>query len=180
MAGGRPTDYTPEIAESICSWIAGGKSLRAFCRQDNTPDVATVCRWVSKNPDFADMYEKSKEQRKKSCGYQWKAIDRAPPKSLRRLVNDDKDKERTVYLIGLAGTDMYKVGIATDVKSRLKDIQGSNPFEVEVINTVQGTKVTEYMLQSCLESFWVRGEWFECPEAFAVALGAIMEVMKYA
>lgn len=58
---GRPTDYTQEIAESICSWIAGGKSLRAYCRQDGTPDVTTVCRWIVRHDEFRQQYTQARE-----------------------------------------------------------------------------------------------------------------------
>lgn len=58
---GRPTDYTKEIAESICSWIAGGKSLRAYCRQGGTPDVTTVCRWIVRHDEFRQQYTQARE-----------------------------------------------------------------------------------------------------------------------
>lgn len=58
---GRPTDYTQEIVESICSWIAGGKSLRAYCRQDGTPDVTTVCRWIVRHDEFRQQYAWARE-----------------------------------------------------------------------------------------------------------------------
>ena len=58
---GRPTDYTPEIAETVCSWIAGGDSLRAFCRQNGTPDVTTVCRWIVRHPEFRQQYAQARE-----------------------------------------------------------------------------------------------------------------------
>jgi len=58
---GRPTDYTPEIAETVCSWIAGGDSLRSFCRQNGTPDVTTVCRWIVRHPEFRQQYAQARE-----------------------------------------------------------------------------------------------------------------------
>lgn len=57
----RPTDYTNELAESICSWISGGQSLRKYCRQDNTPDVTTVCRWIVKHEEFRQQYVYARE-----------------------------------------------------------------------------------------------------------------------
>ena len=57
----RPTDYTPEIAESVCAWISGGKSLRAFCRQEGTPDVTTVCRWIVRHDEFRQQYACARE-----------------------------------------------------------------------------------------------------------------------
>jgi len=57
----RPTDYNSEIAEAVCSWIAGGKSLRAFCRQEGTPDVTTVCRWIVRHDEFRQQYAQARE-----------------------------------------------------------------------------------------------------------------------
>ena len=59
--GGRPTDYTPEIAERICEWIAGGKSLRSFCVQPDVPDVSTVCRWIIRHEEFRAHYVHARE-----------------------------------------------------------------------------------------------------------------------
>lgn len=57
----RPTDYTPEIAEAVCAWIAGGQSLRSFSRQNNTPDVTTVCRWIVRHGEFRQQYAHARE-----------------------------------------------------------------------------------------------------------------------
>lgn len=59
--GGRPTKYSEEIAEAVCSWIAGGKSLRAFCRQEGAPDVTTVCRWIVRHDEFRQQYAQARE-----------------------------------------------------------------------------------------------------------------------
>lgn len=58
---GRPTKYSEEISEAVCSWIAGGKSLRAFCRQEGTPDVTTVCRWIVRHNEFRQQYAQARE-----------------------------------------------------------------------------------------------------------------------
>lgn len=58
---GRPTKYNEEIAEAVCSWLAGGKSLRAFCRQEGAPDVTTVCRWIVRHNEFRQQYAQARE-----------------------------------------------------------------------------------------------------------------------
>ena len=58
---GRPTDYSPEVAESICVWLAGGKSLRSFCRKRNTPDLSTITRWIIKHDEFRKQYAEARE-----------------------------------------------------------------------------------------------------------------------
>jgi hypothetical protein len=42
---GRPTDYAPALARSICEGIAAGKPLLAICEADHMPDRVTVWRW---------------------------------------------------------------------------------------------------------------------------------------
>lgn len=59
---GRPSDYTPELAESICLLLSEGQSLRAICREDCMPDKATVLRWIARHPEFRDQYALAKEQ----------------------------------------------------------------------------------------------------------------------
>lgn len=58
---GRPTDYSQEISARICEWIAGGQSLRAFCRQKDTPDLSTVCRWIVAHDEFRKQYVQARE-----------------------------------------------------------------------------------------------------------------------
>lgn len=61
MPAGRPTDYNQEISERICEWLAGGKSLRAFCREDDTPGISTITRWIVTHPQFRAQYAQARE-----------------------------------------------------------------------------------------------------------------------
>jgi len=55
---GRPSKYTPELAERICARIIACESLRAICSNDDMPDAATVFRWLaSTNDDYAGFRE---------------------------------------------------------------------------------------------------------------------------
>lgn len=58
---GRPSSYTPDMAEAICMRLAMGESLRAICADDDMPDKATVLRWVLVNPEFRDQYARARE-----------------------------------------------------------------------------------------------------------------------
>jgi hypothetical protein len=44
---GRPSDYSFQVAISICARLAEGKSLRAICSEAGMPGRATVFRSVS-------------------------------------------------------------------------------------------------------------------------------------
>lgn len=50
---GRPSDYTPELADAICQRIALGESMRGICRDDDMPDRGTVLNWLAEHEDFA-------------------------------------------------------------------------------------------------------------------------------
>lgn len=50
---GRPSSYTEEIAEEICSRLEEGEPLRAICRDDHMPARRTVDDWRVAMPAFA-------------------------------------------------------------------------------------------------------------------------------
>jgi len=62
VSGGRPTDYTPELAAQICELLSQGKSLRSVCREDSMPCAASVFLWLRKYPEFSEQYAKAKEE----------------------------------------------------------------------------------------------------------------------
>lgn len=61
MTLGRPSDYTPELAEAVCMRIAEGESLRMVCRDEAMPDKSTILRWIGRHEDFRDQYARAKE-----------------------------------------------------------------------------------------------------------------------
>lgn len=63
---GRPTNYTPELADKICASLATGMSLRRLTAQDDMPSAQTVYEWSRKFPEFADQYARAKEDRAES------------------------------------------------------------------------------------------------------------------
>ncbi len=61
MAGGRPTDYTPDTAQAVCMRIAEGESLRMVCRDEEMPCKATILRWLGRHEEFRAQYAQAKE-----------------------------------------------------------------------------------------------------------------------
>lgn len=62
MPKGRPSSYSPEIANEICERLATGLSVRAICNAgDDLPTWQTVFGWLGKFPDFAEQYARAKE-----------------------------------------------------------------------------------------------------------------------
>jgi hypothetical protein len=59
---GRPSVYTPEIAERILRQLKTGRALRAVCRDQGMPRATTVQHWVSKDREgFAARYRAARE-----------------------------------------------------------------------------------------------------------------------
>ena len=61
MAGGRPSDFTPEIAKTICERLVGGESLRDMCEDEDLPSARTVHRWIVENEEFRQQYTHARE-----------------------------------------------------------------------------------------------------------------------
>lgn len=59
---GRPSSYTPELADRICSELADGKSLRTVCAPDDMPSKVTIFNWLRTNPEFLNQYARAKAE----------------------------------------------------------------------------------------------------------------------
>ena len=58
---GRPSDYSKDLADQICSLLSEGKSLRKICEMEGMPAKGSVFRWIAQDPAFRDQYAKSRE-----------------------------------------------------------------------------------------------------------------------
>lgn len=63
MTVGRPTNYTPDIATSICAEIASGRKVSEICEADDMPGERTVYRWLGVHDEFRQQYARAMEQR---------------------------------------------------------------------------------------------------------------------
>jgi hypothetical protein len=58
---GRPSLYTEELANDICTRLGLGESLRKICLSENMPSMATVMTWLTKKPEFLEQYTRARE-----------------------------------------------------------------------------------------------------------------------
>lgn len=60
---GRPSDYTPELADQICALIEEGvPAHRLKERNKGMPGNSALHEWLERYPDFADKYARAKER----------------------------------------------------------------------------------------------------------------------
>lgn len=53
--------FDQTVADTICSRLANGESLRAIGKDNNMPDPATVYRWLEANEAFREQYTRARE-----------------------------------------------------------------------------------------------------------------------
>ena len=59
---GRCVTINPsEFHDEICAWIAAGKTLRDYCRQDGKPSFSTVYGWMESDKDFETRFARARE-----------------------------------------------------------------------------------------------------------------------
>jgi len=59
---GRPSKYTPELADKICARLAQGESLRTVTKSEDLPCAATVFNWLRIHDEFLEQYERAKQE----------------------------------------------------------------------------------------------------------------------
>ena len=58
---GRPSSFTQDMGDTICSRIAEGESLRKICEDEWMPDRVTIYRWLAADPEFCNHYTRARE-----------------------------------------------------------------------------------------------------------------------
>ena len=58
---GRPSKYTPELAQEICERLGSGEPLRQICRDDHMPAWQKVYEWMDKDPDLSGAIARARE-----------------------------------------------------------------------------------------------------------------------
>lgn len=61
---GRPSKYTPELAEDICQTVASSSDgLRILCAQNpHWPERSNIFIWMRKHPEFRLLYTSAKRE----------------------------------------------------------------------------------------------------------------------
>ncbi len=60
---GRPSIYTEELADTICTRLAEGESLRSICRDEAMPAMSSVLLWVvdGRHKEFSAQYARARQ-----------------------------------------------------------------------------------------------------------------------
>lgn len=58
---GRPSMYSPQLAEKICSLIREGVSERQISKMEGMPSLDTLWRWKTEHQDFSELSARARE-----------------------------------------------------------------------------------------------------------------------
>jgi len=59
---GRPSKYTPELADEICQRLSNGEPLRQICRDDHMPAWQKIYEWMHKDPNLSGAIAHARDQ----------------------------------------------------------------------------------------------------------------------
>ena len=76
---------------------------------------------------------------------------------------DSTTKPCLLYIIHAQGSSLCKIGITTDLPSRLRTIQTGCPYRCVVLATWPGSREIEARLHRHFAAYRRAGEWFELP-----------------
>ena len=58
---GRPSKYTPELADEICQRLSNGEPLRQICRDDHMPAWQKIYEWMAKDEKLSGFIARARE-----------------------------------------------------------------------------------------------------------------------
>jgi hypothetical protein len=58
---GRPSKYTPELANEICERLSEGEPLRQICRDDHMPAWQKIYEWMQKDESLSGAIARARE-----------------------------------------------------------------------------------------------------------------------
>lgn len=71
---GRPSKYSEELADKICSLMAAGNSLHKICKADDMPNKETVFNWLQTNDAFLCKYTQARTDQMETMSYEIQEI----------------------------------------------------------------------------------------------------------
>jgi hypothetical protein len=99
---GRPTDYTPEIADEICTRLVEGELLEEICRDEHMPHRKTVWRWKNREDvgkEFSHALIRAREEQQWTFKDRMLATSRDDSKDCTECVTERLDKAGNITAI---------------------------------------------------------------------------------
>lgn len=138
MSTGRPTLYSEELAETICTRIASGESLNRICKSEGMPTLVSVYNWLHKDAAFFNKYAKAREDQADTLSDE--ILDIADEDPATRI--QGKDEEARVIVDSAAvAHQRLRVDARKWVASKLKPKKYGEAQRIEMGGEIKNTNV---------------------------------------
>jgi len=96
------------------------------------------------------------------------------------LVTAEQYNEPHVYLIGLRGQNKFKIGFTTNLSQRIKSLQTSLPFHIDLYDTISSdsARIIEGEIQEMFSAFRLSKEWVHLNKFSYTCLALVFEAYK--
>jgi hypothetical protein len=150
--GGRPTKYSEELGNKLCSELALGQSLRTVCKSDDMPCVATVFNWFKLHEEFLEQYTRAKEESADALTDEM--LDIADDASNDWMEKLDKEEQPMGYQLNGDHVQRSRLRIETRkwLASKLKPKKYGEKIQQEISGEVKFTDLTDEQLDHKLQS----------------------------
>lgn len=79
-----------------------------------------------------------------------------------------------IYFIRPGARRFVKIGFATDIQHRLRELQCANPDTLRLVGAIEGSRVTEARIHLALLAHRVSGEWFHLNRHVRAAIETLL------
>lgn len=86
---GRPSKFTPEVAEAICTRLSKGEPLTHICDDESMPAVRTVSDWKEAHPGFSAAFARAREEGFDAIAAECLKIANTPLEGVETTTKDD-------------------------------------------------------------------------------------------
>lgn len=97
---GRPSKFTPELADEICERLANGEPLAKICRDEHMPGIVTVWNWEQADELFAERVARARLAGFDQIGYDMLHIADTQEQGVIRKIEGDKVTETVEDMLG--------------------------------------------------------------------------------
>ena len=140
---GRPSKYTPELADEICQRLSNGEPLRQICRDDHMPAWQKIYEWMAKDEKLSGAIAHARD-----LGYDAMAeeclIIADTPQLGQTQVMDDKGSKVTIE--DMLGHRKLKI------ETRLKLLAKFNPKKYGERVQIAGSKEEPFEVNAKIEA----------------------------
>lgn len=137
---GRPSKYTPEVANEICERLSSGETLTSICADDHMPADRTVDDWVNDDVDgFSASYMRARARWHDSIAHRARETARGLGDSKQDVARDKLIIDTDMRLLACWDRNRYGTQrIEADVNNHMPDVAKATSTLNEILGLLAG------------------------------------------